>query len=447
MDSTKRPLAVLCEQAQAALAGLAGGWERDGSALALWEIRAQWVERGGDPPRIDLDGGVRWEWGPPGDPERWAFVAGAPPEFVTALGLHRPGKVDRRETRRWDDAVAAVVAALRRQAAVGRERLRRAAADLAAAGRTPLEPGRVEVHLRVRAWRRAGEPPRGATETGVGVGLAWEHAGAKVRWERWIDAGEPTAPGPPGGEGWWRPAEAAVRFPPAATAVPGRLPRRSLPVVLLPAAAGWWAHELGHVALETGANPAPPARTSSPGSLLLEDDPAAAPWPVGFGFDDLAAAAGRAILWDGAGPRRAGPGHARRAGIGAPARPALTATRLSAPAGTRPPPDAAVALRSVTHARFDPAGGRLLLASSEMGLLTNGHWAPLPDPVVVEMEPREAWASARAIEAGPPAMAEVAACTRLGARLPVRVEAPAVAIESPCRLIVPGARSRDRGER
>ena len=307
-------------------------WNRAADALAdapsgrfaLWEARAA-LDAGQDGLRLDFDGGARSE-GPAGD--AWFVVGAGPAACAASAGL---AAAERPDPDGWRNALGWLDAEARRLA----ERTRRAVSCFEASlpRSATLADIRLEIRLRLRAWRPIGGGPEVALDGGCRLrGTIVTAQGRReldVEAERPDDWATPAAArdarlrasdaGPDARRGAGdadredggdarRGAEYADRArggqarrgaedadredggdrgsssgPPPRGGVPG-------PLRLDAAAAAWLAHELGHAAIE-GALPAGGA-----GAALI-DDPLAAPWPVGFAWDDAGAPARAVVLW------------------------------------------------------------------------------------------------------------------------------------------------------
>ena len=445
-------------------------WNRAADALAdappgrfaLWEARAA-LDAGHDGRRLDFDGGARSE-GAGGD--AWFVVGAGPAACAAATGA---AAAEGPDPDGWRDALAWLDAEARRLAEETRRAVRHFEASLPRSA--TLADIRLEVRLRLRAWRPIGGAPAVALDAGCRLRGSIESA--RGRGELDVEAERP--------DDWASPAAARDARLRAAAGGPefrrgeagaeladGPPPRVGAtgPLRLDAAAAAWLAHELGHAAIEGALPP------GCEGAALI-DDPLAAPWPVGFAWDDAGDAARAVALWGDASlapDARLGRAARRRDSVRSAASPALSATRLVA---TRPAPlgagDAPL-LRGAAAGRFDPASRTIVLSGGEFA----GDDGRLRGAVVV-VDAAQAAATLAALEAsqrlggaaatatgtatcavapagagaatcsvaptgaGAATCARRAACSRLGARAAVRAEAPAVWIDG-ARVLLPGAR-------
>ncbi len=349
----------------------------EGKLLFLWEWRIHQPLAGSEE-RGDEDGGVRIERVDlrSGRSTRWRFLVGAEPVDFEQIwsgerGVRPPG--------RFAEAVRRTVKKL-----------------CAREGRLAPHEGQGTLWARARAWCLGDDPVR----------FAWEHGVRR---------------GPSG-------TVMAPAFDTAGgTALPAVGEDYHGPVVLRARAAAWFAHEMGHAALEAECFEAIPGGA---GARLIEE-PFAGEWPAGFAFDDLGHSAGFAVLWDGAGlhpPCAAG--HFRRASIRDPALPALSVTRLDA----RNAPRRALSSFSVSTPIVDSVfAGRYDPLSKEIYLAVRLHGEP---PVgsrsrrLIQVRADRAWAGYCAVDAGEDDALEFATCTRQGFMHAVMVGAPTSALDS-----------------
>jgi hypothetical protein len=262
---------------------------------------------------------------------------------------------------------------------------------------------------------RVEHPGLASFESGVRIWLAAEDEPPRLLW---VGSGERQ---PPWMRGEGLPAD-SEGFPAAG------LPRRALSrerggrVVLLPAAAAWWVHEMGHAALEARGHGQP----GGGGGLVVVDDPGLAPWPAGYERDDLGETGVATVLWDERGCHRPAPsGRRRRASVRQPARPSLSATRLVVdPAAVTPSLEEATDLPVIDRvdaARFDPQRRAVYLRIRRTG-------GEAVDGVAV-IRADEGWGGVRLWGDGHRNRMDLAACSRQGGLNAVMVGAPTLALE------------------
>jgi len=414
-----------------ALERLGEGAARAGIAsFATWELRAalRWSERAGT--ALSIDGGWRLERR--GRAPSWRFAVGAGPAARIGALWGVPVARDL-DPVGWKGACAAIEKGLR-----ARLRSLRIAADPLCA-RIQQEAGgtgrlEIELHARWRAWKRGGQRPAGAEEEGARViaeaggptrGVTLEWCGGGDARPPWLDRPD------------WVDARLAAQLAFFRTAEGGKphrgpTPRGEGPLVLMPAAAGWWVHEMGHAALETASRTG--RRERARHRLAIVDAPSEGPWPAGFAADDEGEASPPAELWGELGPRRPpDEGRRRRASVREPARGALSVPRL-VDRGCRPIawgdlPDGAPVAARVRAGRFDPAGGVILLELDGLGTVEGGVPVAGSGRAVALLDPASVWNGARLLATGPAREDSLAVCTRQGTTLPVMVGAPTVVLE------------------
>ena len=371
----------------------------DSPSFSLWELRATLrgqVERGAaSVVSIASDGGWRVEWGSERD-RAWRFAVGAGPGAALGHARRTPGRRSL-DPRGWTAALSGMEEALRLEF-----RVLMSAADIVEeareAGSGASSRVDVEIHRRWRAWRRGDAAPRHAEDHGFRL-----LAGA--------------------------PAPGRSDQPPEQAGRPGA---RTGPLVLLAPAAGWWAHEMAHAALESAERIGP---VPAPHGLAIVDDPAAGPWPAGFAVDDAGDPARAATLWDGAGPHAtARRGRRRRPSVREAAEGALSVTRLvgHAPAGVgwSDLPEGTPVAGSVRSGRFDPPTGLIALELEGLGHVRGGAHRPGSGRAVALVEAAESWRGLRALATGPGGIDGMfATCSRLGAVVPVMVGAPTIVLD------------------
>lgn len=359
------------------------------SSFQLWELRgALRVTPGRGTATLAADGGWRLEWGPD-RARRWCFAIGAGPAAALRARSATPARRSL-DPAGWKAALDALGEALR-------EEHRRLGPE-AAAG--------CEVHIRWRAWRRGAADPQAAVDRGVRVHQPGETEGADANPKERADTRDR-----PGGTGRW-----------------------SGPLVLLPRAAGWWVHEMGHAALESATRLAP---VPADHGFEIIDDPRAGPWPAGFSIDDAGERARPARLWDARGPRTPAPrGRWRRPSVREAAEPALSVTRLvgsvegSGVAWSDLPCGTPVAT-AVRAGRYDPASGTIALELEGVGQVGNQPGRAGSARAVALIEPAEGWRSLRPMAAAPDEeTARFAVCSRQGATVSVMVGAPTIVLDA-----------------
>jgi hypothetical protein len=396
-------------------------------ALALWELRG--TLRGEGLP-LAADGGWRLELGTRRG-LAWRFAVGAGPAAALPSGRRTPSRPALDPTG-WRAALKALEADLSEEMLRLRSETAPLAAGLARSSAAACRT-RLECHVRWRAWRCGRAAPRAAIERGVRVV---------------IEPGDGARPGEPGAIEWVGPAGGSPpwRGDPAGWLSARRMDRRVEPepaarggaavcapgpLVLLPAAAAWWTHEMGHAALET-ARRIGPVRTAH--GLSIVDDPASGPWPAGFAVDDAGRPARAAVLWDADGPRvPAASGRRRRPSVRDAAERALAVTRLTG--GTRNGarwgelPDGTPVAASVRAGRFDPPTGTIVLELAGVGRVAQGRPLAGSGRAVVAVDAAAGWQGVRRLADGPLADPILAACSRIGATVPVMVGAPTIVLD------------------
>lgn len=279
--------------------------------------------------------------------------------------------------------------------------------------------------VRGRCWRREGTEPQFRWEQGLR--LRAESGGSRCEW--WV--GEPgEAPSPDEVAGRLR--EAAAETSAAGSgrhSAPALLTRPSrVTAVLLPPAAAWWSHEMGHAAIEG------PAAVARAGTARIVDDPAGARWPAGFDVDDLGWPGECSVLWDAEGSHRLpSRGHGRRASIRDDAVLALSNTRVDP--GKEPAlswddlPAGSPVIDSVDAGRFDPLTGEVVLGVGVAGVWQGEEMMPVRARSVLLARCEEAWRGVHIVSSDRTATFELATCTRQGLMHPVMVGAPTLALE------------------
>lgn len=307
----------------------------------------------------------------------------------------------------------------------GRQEVERSAVALAEeASRSPAGlPFRVWV--RGRCWRRQGVEPQFRWEQG----LRFSTERGEIR-SQWVVGQPGEAPSPDEVDQRLRTAETEVsasrsgeRFAHPLFSEPW-----SGPAVLLPPAAAWWSHEMGHAAIER-----PEARPRG-GRLRIVDDPARACWPAGFEVDDLGQPAECFSLWDAGGSHRLpSRGHMRRASIRDDVGLALSSTRVE-PGGEDPVawkdlPAGSPVIASVDAGRLDPLTGCIALGVVVVGVWQGEEIAPVRVRSVLLIRDDEAWKGVHIVSSDRAVTFELATCTRQGLMHPVMVGAPTLALE------------------
>lgn len=399
--------------------------------LALWELRGAMRSNS-----VEFDGGGRVEWHRRGggQAERWRFLVAAPPAALRRLAGEGPRAGGQGSA--WRALCSGMEDELRR---IERES-HAAARALEELGRTSGIDGataRIEVWGRRRAWRTGSAEPSADQGFGRRIRLAGAH-GIGLSW-----TGSPEVEPPWTGRehARWRDELAwRAHLARAGVARDARDEYRG-PMVLFPRAAGWWAHEMGHAALEQ-----PSREFAVRHAARIVDDPAAGPWPAGFDRDDAGSAASPAVLWDGLGHHQPAPaGRRRRTSVRDAARPALSSTRLEIPARGAAAdlaslPDGLPIAASVRAGRFDPISGRVVLEVDEAYVTESGACVPIPGTMVVEMETADAWRGLTPIRATCLDRSEQAWCTRRGSMHAVMVCAPTIVLDPVlARRSIPGA--------
>jgi hypothetical protein len=373
----------------------------DPSTFRLWELRATLRgEVGGRVASIASDGGWREERGP-ARARAWRFAVGAGPGASFPAGGRTLPRRDSLDPAGWEAARFAIEDALRREfrsqtSAAGRL----AATAVPDAGR----PARVvvEIHLRWRAWRRGSAAPRHAEDLGM---RALRAAPAQATLDVAAGRGRPLA---------W-----------------------TGPLVLLPPAAGWWAHEMGHAALETAPRI---GSVPVPHGLTIVDDPFEGPWPAGFAVDDAGDRARAAVLWNDSGPQVPPRlGRRRRPSVRDAAVGGLSVTQLvgepSRGVDWSDLPEGTPVASGVRAGRFDPPTGLIALELEGVGSVRNGQYGPGSGHAVALIEAAAGWRGLCALATGPRhAERAFASCSRLGAVVPVMVGAPTIVLD-PAQVI------------
>lgn len=384
--------------------------------LLWWEIRGRCRLESGREARMDVDGGLRVERvGPGGRRESSALVgfpAGAARRVAGGDLAPRPG-----DREAWRDVAGGLVAVMRAEA----DRVRQAAGEDTAR--------RAEAHVRVRAWCRGGRKSGAVVEGGVRLGGAPDGLGhpRRIVWSGAWGAQPPA-----------REAELSddARSLPLGEALdPGALPRGLRgPVTLLPGAAAWWVHEMGHAAAESRRRSVTPATARG---LAIADDPTRAPWPHGFSHDDDGVPSGRAVLWDDEGCRPFPDGHARRASLTAASVPSLACTVLetgSESLSEAPLRDGEIVVDDAVQGRFDPSTGRIFLVVGTLGVWEGGFLRRAEGGAILSVGRDEGWRTVRVRACGPVSPLRAALCTRLGAMSAVMVGAPTLTL-GPVQLL------------
>lgn len=379
----------------------------------VWDWRGTVVLRANSAPATRIDGGVRVEC------DRTyaaAFaVGGGPADWLTLLDrstIIEPAPVD--------------AAALGRAC---RDRLRTAAAPLAAwleqvHQRFPNVLHQLEIHSSVLVLSAADQRVTSQVRDGVRWRLRAMTPGGPVD----LAFGWNPQDRVPWSDPLWeetfrsrlklgvQPVDSKAR---RGALSPGRL-------VLLPPAAGWAAHELGHAALETGV----PAELAS--EIELVDDPRSAPHPAGFTVDDVGRPADRCCLIGGAGGQPA----FRRSSIREAAVPAMSATALLPRRSTSAADIDAntVAVVEARAGRYDAPSGLTVLEVPRLFRWGQGDLIAIDDRPYALLIPFAAWQRVQTVVGAPLFSAEQAVCTRVGAVNAVMVGAPTITLE-PVRLI------------
>lgn len=417
--------------------------------FASWEFRAtlRWSAQG----LVSWEGesaGVVRRAGRDGAARDERRVIGVGPAHLARL-LAAPGVSSR--TEHWADDLERI----RRDVleAVAEWEVARARADEGRASRdvgTTESTAAAALHLRVRAWRRAGES--GQTEVAAGVsircGKSTEIAVAPTDFLFDMTTAPGAAAAQIGDTCALRPP--SIEFAPDADTPPFSSGWCG-PVVFDARAAGWIAHEFGHAAFEATSGAGEPVPLNAEHGAILVDDPTAVAWPVGFGVDDEGRPSSKRVLWGPTGPVRNASESAprRRGSLGQPCLPALTYTHLAVPEREcfeSPPPDGTPVIVDVSSARFDPASGLILALATLTGQVREGRTTNLRQaPVLVWFDPRRVWPRLAAVGSTTAPSRFIARCSRLGSMHPVMVGAPTIVLD-PVHL-APGDPAPDAGGR
>lgn len=367
-----------------------------GAEFALWEIRAiEGISSAGQR-RISVDGGVRVE----------AMAGGgglAADRFAVGAGPRAPGALAKGEAdldgEGWNRALAGVEA---RVAAAGVARgLPAVRATLATLGVDGA--WRYEYELRARAW--AGSGGRGGCEFEAAVRVRAEIGGRRIDLtaedtDRLIASLERV------------PAEPPVDrdlLPPLAG------PEES-PLVLLPSAAGRWAHELAHAVLENCH------AGNDSGATDLRDDPLRAVWPFGYRWDDEGWPA--APLVPG-GDR----GHLRRASIRERARPLPSCSWIE-PSEWVGVPDGSLVAGTALSGRLDPPSGTVVLELRDLARVEFGRATPIGGRAIAVIDLDRVVTRGAKGFLSKPGNFEPAQCARQGSLFEVMVGAPTLVLSN-----------------
>lgn len=399
--------------------------------FVVWEIRGRLTAGKTASGIPEIDGGCRVEWDPPPchPAMAWRFMVGG---SAAALGpLSVPQDQRHRDLvdpapQEWRAAVTTLGTRLKEKGKTAAEagtRLLQMMSDLGLMARTV----ETTVHSRARIWRRGGDRAEAEEAIGCRITARLEFGHRKVDWS-WFGPGPESAPWLLRPEAWSEGIQEWAQW----NEMLGRARVREglkAPtlgdVVLLPHAAAWWAHELGHAAVEGWALP--------PGTLTLIDDPGAASWPAGFAVDDRGHPAQAAVLQGG---QKLGgwisPGRFRRGSVREAAVPALSFTKVEGK-GEREGkaggvPSCTLLAGQVKRGRFDPLSGHLSLLIDDLYQFVKGELVAFPGEALLLMDAGEAWSGARAVDFFRPAYSGQAVCTRQGSVNFVMVGAPTIAL-------------------
>lgn len=397
------------EEAQGRLAC----FQAKGLRFALWEIRGS-LKKNGSQSQLHFDGGCRWEF----SPQRVRVVVGSGP---SALG--KSGAIGSRTE--WEkvlsdlhSSMASSLESVERQL----ERHRFWGAHLRRGGPRP----RFEVHVRWRAWCQEGHLPEVGQDRGFWVSLP----GREVEWGAAASEEFP----------WVAEPEWELDHPGLAAAASGiggggvGAVSETGPVVLLPPAAGWWVHEIGHFALESRAAEEWPREWGT-----VWDDPNRGIWPAGFSRDDEGRiAVSRALTGKERSTDPAGLALRRRGSVREAAVPSLTGTWWEPPAEVflDPAGVAGVPIASCVDAgRFDPATGQIWLLVGGPGSSAPLLGGALPSGTLIVAEAGRTTPRAVGARGRRPDFRR-ALCSRQGSVFAVMVGAPTLVLD-PVRIILP----------
>lgn len=398
------------------------------SPFVVWEIRGRLSVSEGHDGVPEFDGGCRVEWEPGagGAVPAWRFLVAGSAATLGPLADRdngRPADLLDPAPQEWRKAVTTLGTRLREKGEGARQAGRQLLKQMRHSGFAARNP-EVTVFVRARIWRRGRARAEAEMAEGCRVGVNLDFGRTSGQWG-WVGANPAAAPWMAGTADWPEEAEDWARW--FATLGKARqISRLDSPVesevLLRPAAAAWWAHELGHALVEGVSLPH--------GRLKLTDDPKTGCWPAGFEVDDRgnpAQAAGSDSALRG---NWVVPGRFRRGSIREPAIPSLSVTRIDpgpvGPAVARTPVNGTLMVDRVDRGRFDPLSGKLILETRGLFQLMKGEWVGIQGGALLIMDPEKAWKEARLASPSGPYLTDHAICTRQGSVNFVMVGAPTV---------------------